>query len=79
MGQLIDTTVLFDKVSEYTDVPVHQLTNHLSLVEVIALLVKEIEEMEEHQDELYAEIAKSKGVINEEEKDKPTWMKKDGK
>lgn len=57
MGKLIDTTELFEKVSQFTDVPVKQLTQHLSLVEVIALLVNELEEDEKVIDNLYTELA----------------------
>jgi predicted transcriptional regulator len=48
MGTLIDATKLFEKVSEILDIPVQQLTHHHSLLEVIDLLVKEIDAMEDY-------------------------------
>jgi uncharacterized protein YjfI (DUF2170 family) len=83
MGKLIDTTELFNKVSEITDVPVHTLTNHMTLVEVIVLLVNEIEDIDQYNDDLIEEMQKllpqEEKPFNAEDKDKPTWMNKEEK
>lgn len=65
MATLIDANKLFEKVSEILDIPVQQLTNHHSLLEVINLLVKEIDGMEEHLKLLYKEAGKC---------GKPEWI-----
>jgi hypothetical protein len=68
MGTLIETTELFKKASEILDIPVQHLTHHHSLLEVIDLLVKEIEAMEDY-------IADVHNELEQERSGKPDWMK----
>jgi hypothetical protein len=67
MGTLIETTELFKKASEILDIPVQQLTHHHSLLEVIDLLVKEIDAMEDYVEDVHKELAKVQSG-------KPDWM-----
>jgi hypothetical protein len=57
MGKLIDATELFKKVSEILDIPVQQLTHHHSLLEIIDLLAKEVEAVDDYVESLHRELA----------------------
>lgn len=57
MGTLIDATKLFEKVSEILEIPTQQITHHHTMLELIDLLVKEIDAMEDYVESLHMELA----------------------
>lgn len=67
MGKLIDATELFKKVSEILDIPEQQITHHHTMLELIDLLVKEIEAMEDYVEDVHKELSKVQSG-------KPDWM-----
>jgi hypothetical protein len=67
MGTLIDATKLFEKVSEILDIPTQQITHHHTMLELIDLLVKEIDSMEDYIADVHDELEK-------ERSGKPDWM-----